>query len=265
MGYVEFPRENLHKLRLYIGGYALDRVKDITWSEESFQKLVLGSKQKQLICSLVKQHSTKTSIFDDIIAGKGQGLVGLLSGNPGCGKTLTAEAVAEITHRPLYIVSAGELGTEPKHLDTKLSEIFELAQLWDAVLLLDEADVFLQARNTLDVSRNALVSIFLRQVEYYRGILIFTTNLIAEIDRAFESTCCCVQRRKWILTNILPGRIHFCVRYPDLDFESRKAIWKTFFSRALASADDVSEEELNRLAQHQLNGRQVDIFFLAQT
>ena len=150
---------------------------------------MLGDKQKLLISSLVKQHTSQSTGFDDLVAGKGRGLVGLLCGNPGCGKTLTAEAVAEITHRPLYIVSAGELGTSPTHVDEKLNEILELAHLWDAVLLLDEADVFLQARDTADVSRNALVSIFLRQVEYYRGILIFTTNLIEQIDPAFESTC----------------------------------------------------------------------------
>lgn len=169
------------------GGYALDRATDIQWSDETFQQLVLGEKHKQLVRGLIKQHSTKTSIFDDIVAGKGKGLVGLLCGNPGCGKTLTAEAVAEVTHRPLYIVSAGELGTSPEHLDKKLTEILELAQLWDAVLLLDEADVFMQARSSTDVSRNALVSIFLRQVEYYRGIMIFTTNMIEQIDPAFES------------------------------------------------------------------------------
>lgn len=242
-----------------LGGYALDRIRDINWREEAFQQLVLGDKQKQLIHSLVKQHSAKASFFDDIIAGKGQGLVGLLSGSPGCGKTLTAEAVAEITHRPLYIVSAGELGTEPHHLDKKLTEIFELAQMWDAVLLLDEADVFLQARSTTDVSRNALVSIFLRQVEYYRGVLIFTTNLMHQIDRAFESTCRCLIHLSCSIMKFIAGRIHFCVRYPDLDFNSRVAIWKTFFNKARTNAGDVSEEDIKRLALHELNGRQVSL------
>ncbi|GJE84885.1 P-loop containing nucleoside triphosphate hydrolase protein [Phanerochaete sordida] len=221
------------------GGYALDRVQEITWAEDCFRQLVLGDKHKQLIRALIRQHSAKTVVFDDIVAGKGQGLVGLLCGNPGCGKTLTAEAVAEITHRPLYIVSAGELGIEPSHVDDKLNEILELAHLWDAVLLLDEADVFLQARDKMDVSRNALVSIFLRQVEYYRGILIFTTNLIESIDPAFES------------------RIHFCVRYPDLDVGARKAIWKTFFSRSQVNPKDVTDEDIDRLSQFPLNGRQI--------
>ncbi|EKM59476.1 uncharacterized protein PHACADRAFT_249997 [Phanerochaete carnosa HHB-10118-sp] len=221
------------------GGYALDRVQEITWVEDCFHQLVLGAKHKQLIRALIRQHSAKTAVFDDIVAGKGQGLVGLLCGNPGCGKTLTAEAVAEITHRPLYIVSAGELGTSPSHVDEKLNEILELTRLWDAVLLLDEADVFLQARDNTDVSRNALVSIFLRQVEYYRGILIFTTNLVEQIDPAFES------------------RIHFCVKYPDLDFDARKAIWKTFFTKSQISPEDVTEDDVDRLAKYPLNGRQI--------
>ena len=165
----------------------MDRLQDIKWSTESFDSLVLGDKQKSLIRSLVKQHKRRAALFDDIVVGKGKGLIGLLSGNPGCGKTLTAEAVAEITHRPLYVVSAGELGTDPAIMDKSLTNILELAKTWDAVLLLDEAEVFLQRRNLTNVDRNALVSIFLRQLEYYQGILILTTNLIAHCDPAFES------------------------------------------------------------------------------
>jgi SpoVK/Ycf46/Vps4 family AAA+-type ATPase len=111
-----------------------------------------------------------------------------LSGNPGCGKTLTAEAVSEVTKRPLYPVSAGELGTEPEKVDQQLTSILEISHKWSAILLLDEADVFLQERDAKDVARNALVSIFLRQLEYYQGILILTTNRIANCDPAFEST-----------------------------------------------------------------------------
>jgi hypothetical protein len=54
-------------------------------------------------------------------------------------------------------------------------------------VLLDEADVFLAQRDSTDVQRNALVSIFLRKLEYYQGILILTTNLITHCDIAFES------------------------------------------------------------------------------
>lgn len=236
----------------------MDRTQDISWSDEPFNSLVLGSKQKTLIHSLVKQHSRRAALFDDIVAGKGKGLIGLLSGNPGCGKTLTAEAVAEVTHRALYVVSAGELGTDITHVDTNLTKILELSRTWDAVLLLDEAEVFLQRRSTTDVNRNALVSIFLRQLEYYQGILILTTNLIAQCDAAFES-----EYIDWVSVDrsslSLSGRIHFSIHYPDLIFDSRKAIWKTFIKRSSSSGDHVefSEDEIIRLAALEMNGRQV--------
>ena len=136
---------------------------------------------------MVKQHRAKGAGYDDVIQGKGLGLIGLLSGRPGCGKTLTAEAISETTHRPLYAVSAGELGTEVEKVDKQLTLILELSHRWSAVLLLDEADVFLQERDSKDVARNALVSIFLRQLEYFQGILILTTNRLDDCDAAFES------------------------------------------------------------------------------
>lgn len=89
----------------------------------------------------------------------------------GTGKTLTAECVAEYQKRPLYAISCGDLGTDPERLEVKLKEVFNYAVAWKAILLLDEADIFLQERSIDDVNRNALVSIFLRELEYYDGIL----------------------------------------------------------------------------------------------
>ncbi|KAJ7508569.1 P-loop containing nucleoside triphosphate hydrolase protein [Mycena galericulata] len=221
------------------GGFAMDRLDDIDWSDEAFRSLVLGSKQKMLVHSLFNSHTAHAAAFDDIVKGKGKGLIGLFSGSPGCGKTLTAEAVAEMTRRPLYSVSAGELGTQPKELDERLTLILEIAQTWDAVLLLDEAEVFLQRRSTTDVTRNALVSIFLRQLEYYQGILILTTNLIEQCDPAFES------------------RIHFSIHYPDLGFDSRKQIWQTFLAKVIKNPTDITPESLDRLAHLPMNGRQI--------
>ncbi|KAJ7278278.1 P-loop containing nucleoside triphosphate hydrolase protein [Mycena rebaudengoi] len=218
------------------GSFPLARLRDVDWNEAAFDSLVLGPKQKKLIHSLVRQHVKRETSFDDIIKGKGLGLIGLLAGTPGCGKTLTAEAVAEVTHRPLYALSAGELGIIPSAVESKLESVLELAQMWDAVLLLDEAEVFLTKRNVTDLQRNALVSIFLRLLEYYQGILILTTNMPEQCDPAFES------------------RIHFSVNYPELDFAARKIIWAMFFKR---SSIDISDEDLCRLASHGINGRQI--------
>ena len=167
--------------------FPVSHLQRVVWTDEPFNSLVIGEKQKTLIHSLVKQHRPKGTGLDDVVKGKSLGLIGLLSGRPGCGKTLTAEAVAEVTRRPLYAVSAGELGTEVEKVDKHLTMILQLSHRWSAVLLLDEADVFLQERDTKDVARNALVSIFLRQLEYFQGILILTTNRLNDCDPAFES------------------------------------------------------------------------------
>lgn len=227
----------------------MSRLLDVTWNDQAFQELVLEKRSKMLIHAMVKQHSSGEDGFDDIISGKGRGIVGLFSGPPGCGKTLTAEAVAEITRRPLYSVSAGDLGVEPQEVDKELSKILDLAHQWNAVLLLDEADVFLQQRTQQDVKRNALVSIFLRQLEYYKGILILTTNRIAQCDIAFQS------------------RIHISVEYADLDQSARKQVWNTFLRKAKGVENDVvvdiSQEDVVKLSKIEVNGRQVSLIFLS--
>ena len=221
----------------------MSRLLDIKWNDHAFQDLVMDKKKKMVVHSMVKQHSSQSDAFDDIISGKGKGIIGLFSGPPGSGKTLTAEAVAEITKRPLYSVSAGDLGIDPKTVEKTLCETLELSSKWGAVLLLDEADVFLQKRHPQDIKRNALVSIFLRQLEYYQGILILTTNQIAQCDIAFES------------------RVHIPIEYPELDESARRQIWAVFLRKLREAqqnaAADITEEDVSQLAKLEANGRQV--------
>lgn len=104
------------------------------------------------------------------------------SGRPGVGKTLTAEGIADHLKRPLYMVSAGELGTDSAVLEKRLTNILDISFTWNAVLLIDEADVFLERRSVHDMHRNSLVSIFLRVLEYFQGILFLTTNRVETFD-----------------------------------------------------------------------------------
>ncbi|RIB11573.1 hypothetical protein C2G38_2103265 [Gigaspora rosea] len=62
----------------------------------------------------------------DLISGKGGGCIVLLHGPPG--------VISEYLHRSLYAVSVGELGVTPKELENKLSEILEVASVWNAVI-----------------------------------------------------------------------------------------------------------------------------------
>lgn len=215
----------------------IDELSPVDWNPDCFDQLVLAPRQKKLVKALVTEHISSKNDFDDIIKGKGKGLVLVLHGPPGVGKTLTAECVAERCKRPLYVVSSGDLGTDSLTLDERLTQILDMASTWRAVLLIDEADVFLERRSLHDMERNALVSIFLRVLEYYQGILFLTSNRVDTFDDAFKS------------------RIHVPLKYTGLDTSSRKQIWKNFLDRAEEGA--VDEEGLEKLAQHDLNGRQI--------
>jgi SpoVK/Ycf46/Vps4 family AAA+-type ATPase len=80
-------------------------------------------------------------------------------------------------------ISAGDLSSDVAKLEKQLSLIFELADHWKALLLLDEADVFLRKRD-VDYTHNSLVSVFLRKLEYYQGIMLLTTNRVRDFDDA---------------------------------------------------------------------------------
>ena len=130
-----------------------------------FDKLELRPEHKRHVEALVRTHFRKNELdahgelrTQDLIRGKGKGVVFLLHGPPGVGKTATAEAIAQKFNKPLFPITCGDLGFSPRDVEEKLTEVFRLAHLWDCVLLLDEADVFLSARNANDVKRNGLVS-----------------------------------------------------------------------------------------------------------
>jgi len=71
---------------------------------------------------------------------------------------LTTNEVSERARVPLYSISAGALGVNPKDVEAALSYILELCSMWNAMLLLDEADIFLSARSDVGFARNELVS-----------------------------------------------------------------------------------------------------------
>jgi hypothetical protein len=224
--------------------FSVSGVNEIEWNDGAFDSLVLPDNQKSIVKALVESHAFNAAQnIDDVIQGKGKGLVAVLHGPPGTGKTLTAEGIAELLKRPLYMVSAGELGTDSRSLEGELNKILDIAHSWGAVLLLDEADVFLEKRTIQDIHRNALVSIFLRLLEYFQGILFLTTNRVETFDDAFQS------------------RIHIALRYGDLTTKAKRSVWKMFLEK-VKSIDGVETEtftdkDLDILARHNLNGRQV--------
>jgi SpoVK/Ycf46/Vps4 family AAA+-type ATPase len=224
----------------HTGELNIEDIEEVDWNVGAFQRLVLDGTKKELIEALISEHLS-TSDSTDIIEGKGNGLVMLLHGGPGTGKTLTAESIAELTKKPLYRVTCGDIGTSAEEVEKYLETVFDVGTGWDCVVLLDEADVFLEERTQTDLQRNALVSAFLRTLEYYSGILILTSNRVGTFDEAFKS------------------RMQLAVHYPDLDVKSRRKIWAMFINQLDPSSANIEvlRENLDSLAESELNGREI--------
>jgi len=211
----------------------VDDVKEYQSDGSALEKLVLPSNIKGLVKGLFEAHVDK--LFGDVMDFKHGGMIICAAGPTGVGKTLTAECFAEHTNRPLYPVELGELGTTVDKLEERLRVIFSRAKRWNAVLLLDEADVMFQKRDDANLERSAIVGVFLRLLDYYSGFLFLTTNRPETLDPAFES------------------RITLTVNYPDLTPAARAKIW----TNMLAAAGIQSPVSVERLAEWQINGRRI--------
>jgi hypothetical protein len=185
-------------------------------------------------------------------------------------------SVAEIAEKPLYSVTCGDVGIDPESVEQYLKTVSHLGKAWNCgmclfnsiqdastksinlVLLLDEADVFLEERSLNDLQRNSLVSgkhatfhfrslltisVFLRILEYYEGILILTSNRVGSFDEAFRS------------------RIQLSLHYPKLTPPFRKKIWQNFFDILSEDKEDADlkelEGQLDELAEREMNGREI--------
>lgn len=216
------------------GEFMVDQVTQIKFDDDAIDSLVLDEDLKELLTAVVTESDVG---FTDIIHNKSGGCIIMLQGKPGIGKTLTCEVMAEKLRRPLYSVTVGELGTTPESLEKKLASIQELVESWNAVLLLDEADILLERRVDGDITRNAMAGILLRLLEKYNGIMFLTTNRMSSIDNAFKS------------------RISINIVYEELGRESRLKVWKNILKAA--NMTYLSDEDIDSLSHININGRQI--------
>ncbi|KAG0608975.1 hypothetical protein M758_8G148100 [Ceratodon purpureus] len=232
------------------GCFLIPQLEEITFSPTAFDTLVMKEEQTKKMLLAMTEHfikrpkqrsTTKEKVGSvDPLPNKGKGSIILLHGPPGTGKTLTVEALAEKMECPLWQLSVSTLNMKPKKLETRLMKKFEIAALWGAIMLLDEADVYLSPRNysplAPDASKgNALTGVFLRILEYYKGILFLTTNQINHFEPAIYS------------------RISLFVRYEEFDLEQRRQLWNNFMKRA--GIEKVTSTFWKEVLPIQLNGR----------
>ncbi|KAF2835543.1 P-loop containing nucleoside triphosphate hydrolase protein [Patellaria atrata CBS 101060] len=222
--------------------FFLENLNPIEWKANAMDSIFIPDRQRRLITALVTAHRFPDHARDEA-ALKGKGLIALLHGTPGSGKTLTAEMVAEHTKRPLLKISTGELGSWEHEISAELRKLLTYASLWHAIVLMDEADVFLEARRSgvaEQMERNALVAEFLRQLEYFQGILFLTSNRVSVFDAAIKS------------------RLHLALKYQAPDQATRRRIWEQHILLADTHDDDLDmEKALGVLEKPDMNGREI--------
>ncbi|KLO90821.1 TOB3 (member of AAA-ATPase family) [Fusarium fujikuroi] len=246
---------------------SLDYVQESVPSDESISNLIIAQDELKTIQALSNRQNSEIRHWTaDFIEGKGSGQIILLHGispqyeiilamfsadnlvlgPPGVGKTYTVEAISEWLHRPLLALTVADIGTVETLVEGELMKWFDLAEAWNAVLLVDEADIFLERRQNRDLARNGLVSAFLRRMEYFKGLLFLTTNRVGQIDDAFIS------------------RVHVAIGYQALDEETRRKVWSGFFRKLVREragkvqiAPDAKKWVLETAGETNLNGRDI--------
>ncbi|KAH8745332.1 P-loop containing nucleoside triphosphate hydrolase protein [Hyaloscypha finlandica] len=219
----------------------VDEVANIPFRSDMLDKLLLPRGQKDLVLDLVMSQTQSRGESNS-------GLIILLCGPPGVGKTFTVTCVAETVRRPLLLIAIE--GGNFMDVELTLNKSFQLAHRWGAILLVDDADIMLSSRSN-NSNINAATGGAMRAIDKYTGILFLTTNRVSALDEALQS------------------RIDYTLVCPELDKEARRTIWINLFEEALIKGsyidiDDLKDHltEIEKVAV-KINGREIQKIFLA--
>lgn len=214
---------------------------------KGLESLVVEQKVMDKLQQIVLHEKARECLFGswgfDQDWGDRKGVIVLLTGPPGTGKTAAAEAVAFSVGRPLKLVNAAELlskwiGESGKNIEA----IFEEAQAQDAVLVFDEAEGLFGKRSSApssgaDRHDTANTGLLLYHLENFKGVCVLCTNLVDQIDQAFFR------------------RLSFQLEFPMPTFELRRKLWKRLLPAEAPLATDVDLDALAR--GHELPGAQI--------
>ncbi|MFT5434403.1 MAG: SpoVK/Ycf46/Vps4 family AAA+-type ATPase [Myxococcota bacterium] len=154
---------------------------ELTRARHQWDHVILPDEQKRTVWRLVhgepklRERLTRWG-YDEVMPG-GNGVVLLFAGPPGTGKTAFAHAIARRLERPILRVRSSVLAAHQGSLRLLLQEVFRVATLADAVVLLDDCEALI-------ADRDARLYSVLESLEEHDGLLILTTNLAPRIDFA---------------------------------------------------------------------------------
>lgn len=213
----------------------------LEWSRARFQDLILPRMLAEQVHELLDAARLGRAVVEGWGLGGqltgGRGVVALLHGAPGTGKTLTAEVVAGELNRPLLrSVVPAMLSKWVGETERRLNRLFETARKHNAVVLLDEVDALLMERGTGHASRHddAHVSCLLDLLERHDGVVLMATNRPAVLDPA------------------LARRVGWRLEFPFPDEETRAAIWTRLVPAGAPTDGSINADRL--AARHPIPG-----------
>jgi len=220
----------------------------------SLDDVVLHPNTKKLLDTVVRQ--VDKDVFAKLkewgIKDKRKGIDAriIFYGSPGTGKTMTAVSLAKTLKRPILSFDCSKIlsmyvGESEKNVRKIFDDFKTLSKKAkvDPILLLNEADQFLSARSegtgsSADKMHNQMQNIFLEQIEQFEGILIATTNLLDNIDKAFSR------------------RFNYKIEFKKPDLKQRVRLWHFML---LEKASYEESFDVSKLAKYELTGGQIDL------
>ncbi len=216
--------------------------------------VVLHPKTKEVLDTIIKQLDKE--VFAKLkawgIKDKRKGIDAriIFYGSAGTGKTMTAVSLAKTLKRPVLSFDCSKIlsmyiGESEKNVRKIFDDFKTLSKeaKVDPILLLNEADQFLSSRtegigSSADKMHNQMQNIFLEQIEKFEGILIATTNLLDNIDKAFSR------------------RFNYKIEFKKPNKKERKRLWHFMLPE---NADYEEGFEVEELSKYELTGGQINL------
>jgi hypothetical protein len=229
-----------------IGGWLLGRPREIPNGSADFpavamstvhalDDLVVPGAVRETLTGFVARIRDRRRISVDWGFGRhhdgGAGVVALFHGPPGTGKTMAAAVVAREAGLPAFRIDLSMLVSKYiGETEKNLARVFDVAERTDCVLVFDEADAIFGRRTEINEARdryaNQEVSYLLQRIESHRGVVVLTTNLLGNLDEAFQR------------------RISVSVAFPAPTPVERHRLWKLVFPPELPVAPALDVRQL---------------------
>jgi len=218
------------QIRHRLADYADRDVADLKLSD-----LVLPEDVHKQIVEIIEAVAAQGIVFRDWGFGKkfnkGRGLSALFDGEPGTGKTLSAEVIAaELGLSLMRVNVANVVSKYIGETEKNLTRVFAEARGSQSILLFDEADSLfskrVEVKQANDRFANMEVNVLLQLIERYDGLVMLTTNLKTSLDNALER------------------RLSFKINFPFPDVKMRATIWRQLLPDTAPMEDDIDFEVL---------------------